>query len=510
MQQVQVHEPGRMPGEDSAARPAEAIAWEDKFGREGLTFDDVLLVPERSDVLPAEADTSTRLTRHIRLAIPLLSSAMDTVTEARMAIAMAREGGLGVVHRNLPVDRQVEEVDRVKRWESGMIRKPVTLGPRESLAHALSVMERHQISGIPITEDGRLVGILTNRDLRFEENFDQPVESLMTRQLVTAPLGTTLEEARQILHRHKIEKLPIVDDAFHLRGLITVKDIQKKKEAPLASKDSHGRLLVGAALGVSGDARARADALVAAEVDVLFIDTAHGHSRAVLEMLAWLKERHGVPVVAGNVATPGAARDLIRAGVDALKVGMGPGSICTTRIVSGVGVPQITAVHDCWLVAREHDIPVIADGGISFSGDITKALAAGADCCMLGSLLAGTDESPGEVVLVGNEHYKEYRGMGSVGAMKHFSRDRYGADPTTPSGKLVPEGIEAMVPYKGSLSQIVLQLVGGLRAGMGYVGAPTLDELKMRRFMRITPSGMRESHTHGVVATKQSPNYPGR
>ena len=387
------------------------MTWEEKFGRQGLTFDDVLLLPEQSDVLPGDADTSTRLTRDIRLSIPLLSSAMDTVTEGRMAVAMAQEGGLGVIHRNMAVEQQVEEVLRVKREENCTACRPA------------------------------------------------PAES---------------------------------------------------REAPVASRDARGRLLAGAAIGVSGDARARADALVAAEVDVLFIDTAHGHSRAVLEMVAWLKGRHSVPVIAGNVATKEAARALIDLGVDAIKVGMGPGSICTTRIVSGVGVPQITAVFDCWEVAREYDIPVIADGGISFSGDVTKALAAGADCCMLGSLLAGTDESPGELIDGGTERFKEYRGMGSVGAMQHFSRDRYGADPSTPCGKLVPEGIEAKVPYQGPLAQIVLQLVGGLRAGMGYVGARTVAELKTRRFVRITPSGMRESHTHGVVGTRQSPNYRGQ
>lgn len=483
---------------------------EEKFAREGLTFEDVLLIPEKSEVLPTEVDTGTRLTRSLRLSIPFLSAAMDTVTESKMAIALAREGGVGIVHRNISVDRQAEEVDRVKRWESGMIQKPITLGPQDSLAHAMEVMERYGIGGIPITENGRLVGILTHRDLRFEQNFEQPIARLMTRDLVTAPAGTTLEEARQILHKHKIEKLPIVDENFQLRGLITVKDIQKKQTAPLASKDTHGRLLVGAAVGVAGDARDRVDALVAAEVDVLVIDTAHGHSRAVLDMLAWVKERHNVQVIAGNVATAEATEELIRAGADAIKVGMGPGSICTTRVVSGVGVPQITAIFDAWSVAREHDVPVIADGGITLSGDVTKALAAGADCCMMGSMLAGTDEAPGEIVLVGNEHFKEYRGMGSLGAMKHYSRDRYGQDAATPPGKLVPEGVEAMVPYKGALSQIILQLVGGLRSGMGYLGARTVPELKSRRFMRITPAGVRESHTHNVMVSKQSPNYPGR
>jgi len=483
---------------------------QEKFGREGLTFDDVLLVPERSEVLPTEVDTSTRLTRTLRLHIPFLSAAMDTVTESRMAIAMAREGGVGIVHRNMPLDRQVEEVDRVKRWESGMIQKPITLPPTDSLEDALKVMERYGISGIPITENGKLVGILTNRDLRFEKNFAQPISQLMTRDLVTAPLGTTLEQASQILHKHKIEKLPIVDESFQIRGLITVKDIQKKISAPNATKDAHGRLLVGAAVGVAGDAKDRVAALVAAEVDLIVLDTAHGHSKAVLDMLAWIKERHNVQVIAGNIATPQAAEELIRAGADAIKVGMGPGSICTTRVVSGVGVPQITAIFDCWSVARKHDVPVIADGGITLSGDLTKALAAGADACMMGSMFAGTDESPGEVVLVGNEHFKEYRGMGSLGAMKHFSRDRYGQDASTPQGKLVPEGVEAMVPYKGAVSAIIHQMVGGLRAGMGYVGAHSIAQLKDSRFMRITPAGMRESHTHDVMLSKQSPNYSGR
>lgn len=484
---------------------------DEKFGKEGLTFDDVLLVPEYSEVVPTEVDTRTRLTRELRLSIPVLSAAMDTVTESRMAIALAREGGVGVIHRNMPIDAQVQEVDRVKRWESGMILKPLTLRPHEPLSRALELMDRFGVSGIPITEtDGRLVGILTNRDMRFSSDVEQPIEALMTRKVVTAPIGTTLEEARAILHGHKIEKLPIVDDQFCLRGLITVKDIQKKAEAPRASKDRHGRLLVGAAVGVSGDARDRVDALVSADVDLVCIDTAHGHSKAVLDMLAWVKKRHEVQVIAGNIASVEAARALIEAGADAIKVGMGPGSICTTRVVSGVGVPQITAVFDCARVAREHDVPVIADGGITLSGDITKALAAGADAVMLGSLFAGTDESPGEVVVIGSEHFKEYRGMGSVGAMKQFSRDRYGADASTPTHKLVPEGIEAMVPYKGGLAQIVHQLVGGLRAGMGYVGAHTIDELKTRRFLRITPAGMRESHTHDVMAAKKAPNYQGR
>jgi IMP dehydrogenase len=474
---------------------------------DGLTFDDLLLVPEYSDLLPADASTSTWLTAQIRLEMPLISAAMDTETESSMAIAMAREGGIGIIHRNMPVTDQADEVRKVKREESGMIRNPITLSPDDSLAKALDVMEKAQISGIPITRDGRLVGILTHRDLRFEQNYNQPIEKLMTQEhLVTAPLGTSLEEAHQLLHRYKIEKLPIVDAEFRLQGLITVKDIQKKKNYPSASKDEQGRLRVGAAIGVGPDALARVEELFRAEVDVLVLDTAHGHSKAVLDMLARVKERYQVPVIAGNVVTAEGTEALIKAGADAVKVGMGPGSICTTRVVAGVGVPQMTALFACRRAAEKFNIPIIADGGITQSGEITKALAAGASTCMLGSMLAGTDESPGEVVLIGNERYKEYRGMGSMGAMKLYSKDRYGQS-TVPNQKLVPEGIEGVVPYKGPVGKVVNQLVGGLRAGMGYVGARSLAELWQRKFLRVTPAGQREGHPHGIMAVKDAPNY---
>ncbi|HEY4000954.1 MAG TPA: IMP dehydrogenase [Candidatus Xenobia bacterium] len=479
----------------------------DRIMGDGLTFDDLLLVPEYSDLLPADASTSTWLTAQIRLEMPLISAAMDTETESSMAIAMAREGGIGIIHRNMPVTDQADEVRKVKREESGMIRNPITLSPDDSLAKALDVMEKAQISGIPITRDGRLVGILTHRDLRFEQNYNQPIEKLMTQEhLVTAPLGTSLEEAHQLLHRYKIEKLPIVDAEFRLQGLITVKDIQKKKNYPSASKDEQGRLRVGAAIGVGPDALARVEELFRAEVDVLVLDTAHGHSKAVLDMLARVKERYQVPVIAGNVVTAEGTEALIKAGADAVKVGMGPGSICTTRVVAGVGVPQMTALFACRRAAEKFNIPIIADGGITQSGEITKALAAGASTCMLGSMLAGTDESPGEVVLIGNERYKEYRGMGSMGAMKLYSKDRYGQS-TVPNQKLVPEGIEGVVPYKGPVGKVVNQLVGGLRAGMGYVGARSLAELWQRKFLRVTPAGQREGHPHGIMAVKDAPNY---
>lgn len=482
----------------------------DRVLGEGLTFDDLLLVPEYSESLPSDVNVSTWLTPTIRLEIPLISAAMDTVTESQMAIAMAREGGLGIIHRNMPVEEQADQVRKVKREESGMIRNPITLAPDDSLAKALEVMERHSISGIPITRAGKLVGILTHRDLRFEKNPDQPISALMTKEnLVTAPLGTSLEEAHAILHRHKIEKLPIVDGEFNLQGLITVKDIQKKKAYPLASKDDHGRLRVGAAIGTGPDSLARVEALVNSEVDVLVLDTAHGHSKAVLDMLARVKERYQVPVIAGNVVTPEGTEALIRAGADAVKVGMGPGSICTTRVVAGVGVPQMTALMWCRKVAEQHGVPIIADGGITQSGEITKAIAAGASTCMLGSMFAGTDESPGEVVLIGNERYKEYRGMGSLGAMKLFSKDRYGQG-NVPAQKLVPEGIEGVVPYKGPVMKVLAQLVGGLRAGMGYTGSRTIPELQTRKFLRTTQAGVRESHPHDIMAVKDAPNYSNR
>ncbi len=482
-----------------------------RFGAEGLTFDDVLLVPAASDVLPKDVSTRTRLTREIELQVPIVSAAMDTVTEARLAIALAREGGIGILHRNLSIQAQVEEVDKVKRSESGMIVEPVTLRPDDRVADALALMERYRISGVPIVDDdGRLVGILTNRDLRFEPDRSQPVSALMTaRNLVTAPVGTTLEDAEEILHRNKIEKLPVVDADGVLKGLITVKDIRKRIQYPLATKDGQGRLRVGAAVGVGPDALDRAAALVGAEVDVLVVDTAHGHARAVPEMVRRIKADFELQVIAGNISTGEAAEALIEAGADAVKAGQGPGAICTTRVVAGVGVPQVTAVYDCYRAASRHGVPVIADGGITSSGDIAKALAAGADSVMLGSLLAGTDEAPGDVIISHGERFKEYRGMGSLGAMKArgFSADRYFQGDVEDSDKLVPEGIEGRVPYKGPLRPIVHQLVGGVRQAMGYCGASTLAELKQARFVRITGAGLRESHPHSITITKDAPNY---
>ncbi|MBE3575222.1 MAG: IMP dehydrogenase [Firmicutes bacterium] len=474
---------------------------------EGLTFDDVLLVPQKSDVLPSEVRVETRLTRTLKLNVPLLSAAMDTVTEARMAIAMAREGGIGVIHRNLPPEAQAQEVDKVKRSESGIIVDPVYLSPQNSLRDVLAIMERYHISGVPITENGKLVGIITNRDLKFEDNFDQPVANVMTREkLITAPVGTTLDEARRILHQHRIEKLPLVDENGQLKGLITIKDIEKARKYPRAAKDTHGRLLAAAAVGTGADTLERARLLVKAGVDVLVVDTAHGHQRRVLDTVYKLKQEFAhTQIMAGNVATGEAVRDLAAAGADAVKVGVGPGSICTTRIVAGIGVPQLSAVMDCARVSEELDIPIVADGGIRYSGDIVKALAAGASAVMIGNLFAGTEESPGETEIYQGRSYKVYRGMGSVGAMKHGSRDRYFQEGQE---KLVPEGIEGRVPYKGSLADTVFQLIGGLRAGMGYVGARDLAELRRRaRFIRITASGMRESHPHDVQITKEAPNY---
>ena len=484
----------------------------EKIGPEGLTYDDVLLVPSRSEVMPRDVSTQTRLTRGISLNIPIASSPMDTVTEARMAIALAREGGIGIIHRNLSIETQVTEVDKVKRSESGMIVDPITLGPNDRIQQALEVMATYHISGIPITEGGRLVGILTNRDLRwFDSDPESPIHTLMTTEnLVTAAEGTTLEQAKEILHRHKIEKLPVVDSEYFLRGLITVKDIQKKERYPLATKDSQGRLRVGAAVGVGDEMVERAEALVAAGVDVLVVDAAHGHSAGVMNMVRTLKRRLSVPVIGGNVATAEGAADLIEMGADAIRVGVGPGSICTTRVVSGAGMPQLTAILGAVEAASKHDVPVIADGGIQYSGDIVKALGAGADCVMLGSLLAGVDESPGEIVLYQGERYKEYRGMGSIGAMKArgYSRDRYHQEEVTSVAKLVPEGIEGRVSYKGPLANMIYQMIGGLRSGMGYVGAATVDEMKVKaRFTRITTAGLRESHPHDVVITKEAPNY---
>jgi IMP dehydrogenase len=482
-----------------------------KFGREGLTFDDVLLVPAESRVLPNDVSTATRVTRGLSIAIPIVSAAMDTVTEARLAIALARAGGIGVVHRNLPIEAQVAEIDKVKRSESGMIVEPVTLPAGALVAEALELMSTYHISGVPITnEAGTLVGILTNRDLRFAPDSAQPVSELMTsRDLVTAPVGTTLAEAESILHRHKIEKLPVVDDEGRLRGLITVKDIQKRIEFPHATKDTRGRLRVGAAVGVGPDAWERAGALVDAGVDLLVVDTAHGHSSAVPEMVSRVKSEWDVEIVAGNVATAAATEALIEAGADAVKAGVGPGSICTTRVVAGVGVPQVTAIFDCAAEAARHGVPLIADGGITTSGDIAKAIASGADSIMAGSLLAGTDESPGEVVLHQGERFKEYRGMGSLGAMRArgSSRDRYFQGDVEDVDKLVPEGIEGRVPYKGPLLPIIHQLVGGLRQAMGYCGAATIEEMKSAQFVRITAAGLRESHPHDVTITKEAPNY---
>ncbi|MDP9374489.1 MAG: IMP dehydrogenase [Chloroflexota bacterium] len=487
-------------------------AREEKFGKEGLTFDDVLLLPAESEVLPKDVSTETYLTRGIRLNIPIVSAAMDTVTEARLAIALAREGGIGIIHRNLSIADQVAEVDKVKRSESGMIVEPVCLRPDNSVADALELMATYHISGVPITDGaGKLVGILTNRDLRFEEDTQQPIANLMTSaNLVTVPVGTTLDEAKELLHRHKIEKLPVVDGAGQLKGLITVKDIQKRIQYPLATKDSHGRLRVGAAVGVGPDELERAAALAEEEVDVLVVDSSHGHSRGVVEMVRRIKARWPVEVIAGNIATAEAAEALIDAGADAIKIGIGPGSICTTRVVAGTGVPQVTAIFDCAQVAARRGVPAIADGGMQYSGDVAKAIAAGADAAMLGGLLAGVDESPGEVVLYQGERFKEYRGMGSIGAMKarSFSKDRYFQGEVTRISKLVPEGIEGRVAYKGPLTNIVYQLVGGLRQAMGYCGAETIEAMKTRtRFIRITGAGLRESHPHDVAITKESPNY---
>ncbi|HET6943742.1 MAG TPA: IMP dehydrogenase [Gaiellaceae bacterium] len=484
------------------------VALDRKFAKEGLTFDDVLLVPAESRVLPNDVSTRTRLTRTIELSIPIVSAAMDTVTEARLAIALAREGGIGVVHRNLSITDQVAEVDKVKRSESGMIVEPVTLPPDALVRDALELMAHYKVSGVPITDGGGvLVGILTNRDLRFETDVEQPVSALMTsRDLVTAPVGTTLHEAERILGRNKIEKLPVVDADGRLRGLITVKDIQKKIQYPEATKDERGRLRVAAAVGVGPDAVERAQALAAAGADVLVVDTAHGHSHGVLEMVQRVKSAVTIEVIAGNISTAEGAEALIAAGADGVKVGQGPGAACTTRVVAGVGVPQVTAVYD---VAEVAQVPVIADGGITSSGDVAKAIAAGADTIMAGSLLAGTDEAPGEVIVHQGERYKEYRGMGSIGAMRarSFSKDRYFQGDVEDVEELVPEGIEGRVPYKGALAPVLHQLVGGLRQSMGYCGAATIDEMKQARFIRITSAGLRESHPHDMTITKEAPNY---
>jgi len=477
---------------------------------EGLTFDDVLLVPGKSSVQPAEVDTQTQFTRKLKINVPLVSAAMDTVTESRLAIAIARQGGIGLVHRNMPIDRQAEEVDRVKRSESGMIVDPVTISPDITVRQALEIMTKYRISGLPVTRGTRLTGILTNRDLRFEKDHSQLVSAVMTKaNLVTVPVGTTLEEAEKILQKHRIEKLLVVDQDFNLKGLITVKDIQKKLEYPSASKDDQGRLLTGAAVGATGDFLERAVEMHKAKADVLAVDTAHGHTTKVMEAIKAIRQRlPEMQVVAGNVATFEAARDLIALDIDGLKVGIGPGSICTTRVVTGAGVPQLTAVMDCAKAAAGTGVPIIADGGIKYSGDITKALAAGAACVMIGSLFAGTEESPGETILFQGRTFKSYRGMGSIGAMAAGS-DRYSVvQEMGESGKSVPEGVEGRVAYKGPLGALTDQLVGGLKSGMGYVGAKTLLELAEKsRFVRITAAGLRESHVHDVVITREAPNY---
>jgi IMP dehydrogenase len=478
---------------------------------EGLTFDDVLLVPAYSEVLPGEVDTTTRFSRGIRLNIPLCSSAMDTVTEASLAIALAQQGGIGVIHKNLPIEAQAEEVDKVKRSESGMIVDPVTIDPSALVSEALAIMERYRISGVPVvTRDGLLVGIITNRDLRFETRFDIPVAEVMTPQpLVTVPVGTTLDDAKVKLQKHRIEKLLVVDDDGHLKGLITVKDIQKAINFPLAAKDEMGRLRCAAAIGATGDYLERAAALIEARVDAIVIDTAHGHSSRVIGAVERVKGTYpDIQLVAGNVATAEATSMLIDAGVDAVKVGIGPGSICTTRVVTGAGVPQITAVAECVSAARDKDVPVIADGGVKFSGDVAKAIVAGADTVMIGSLFAGTEESPGEVILFQGRNFKSYRGMGSIGAMRKGSSDRYAQEGTVSENKYVPEGIEGRVAYKGTVADMVTQLVGGLRSGMGYTGCRSIDELQTKaRFIRITSAGLRESHVHDVIITKEAPNY---
>jgi IMP dehydrogenase len=475
--------------------------------REGLTFDDILLEPARSEVVPAEVDTKTQLTRTIGLNIPIVSSAMDTVTESHLAIALAQQGGIGIMHRNMSIERQAEEVDRVKRSESGMIVDPITISPEKKISDALEMMKRYRISGIPVTKGGRLVGILTNRDLRFESRSDLPISEVMTKDnLITVPVGTTLEEAERILHRHRVEKLLVVDENFTLKGLITVKDIQKKLKYPLAAKDSQGRLRVGAAIGATADFMERAQELVAKKVDVLVIDTAHGHTARVMQAVRAVKKHlPDVQLITGNVATHEGACELISLGVDGIKVGIGPGSICTTRVVSGAGVPQITAISECAKATRGAGVPLIADGGIKYSGDITKAIAAGADCVMIGGLFAGTDESPGEVILYQGRTFKTYRGMGSLGAMSQGHANRYEQDP---NAKLVPEGIEGRVASKGPLGELVFQLVGGLKAGMGYCGCHDIPELQEKaRFLRISPAGLRESHVHDVIITKEAPNY---
>ncbi|WP_124726261.1 IMP dehydrogenase [Staphylospora marina] len=482
--------------------------WDEKFAKEGLTFDDVLLIPNKSEVLPRDVDVRTKLADSVELNIPLLSAGMDTVTESALAVALARQGGIGVIHKNMKVEEQAEEVDRVKRSESGVITNPFYLHPDDRVHDAEALMAKYRISGVPIVDrDLRLVGIITNRDLRFVSNYSMPISEVMTKEnLVTAPVGTTLEQAQEILQKHKIEKLPLVDSRGVLKGLITIKDIEKAEKFPNSAKDRQGRLLVAAAVGVAKDTMRRVGALVEAEVDMIVVDTAHGHSRGVLETVHQLRKAYpDLVIVAGNVATGEGTKDLIEAGASVVKVGIGPGSICTTRVVAGIGVPQVTAIYDCAKVARQYGVPIIADGGIRYSGDIVKAIAAGASAVMLGSLFAGTEEAPGDTEIFQGRRFKVYRGMGSIGAMQAGSKDRYFQENEQ---KLVPEGIEGRVPYKGPLADIVYQLVGGLRAGMGYVGAETIPDLQENtRFIRITAASLRESHPHDVQITKEAPNY---
>ncbi len=479
----------------------------EKFGKEGLTFDDVLLVPGRSEVLPQDVDVSTMLSRNIRLVIPILSAGMDTVTETRMAIAVAREGGIGIIHKNMSIEEQARMVDRVKRSEHGIITDPFFLSPDNTIRDALDIMEHYHISGVPITEGSKLVGIITNRDIRFETDFNQPIKNVMTSEgLVTAPVGTSMDQAMDLLRKYKIEKLPLVDDNFNLMGLITIKDIEKTSKYPNAAKDMRGRLLVGAAVGIAHDTLERVECLKKAGADVIVVDTAHGHSLSVIRMVATIKKQFpDIELIAGNVATAEATEELIKVGADAIKVGIGPGSICTTRVVAGIGVPQITAVFDCAQVAKKHNVPIIADGGIKYSGDIAKAIAAGADTVMLGNLLAGTDESPGETQIYQGRSYKVYRGMGSLGAMVQGSSDRYFQED---AHKLVPEGIEGRIPYKGYVSETIFQLIGGLKAGMGYCGVKDIEEMQSKTsFIRITNAGLIESHPHDISITKEAPNY---
>ncbi len=476
---------------------------------EGLTFDDILLVPEKSAILPREVDVSTIFSRNIKINIPLVSAAMDTVTESRLAVAIAREGGIGIIHKNMSIEEQVEEVDKVKRSESGVIVDPISLPPEKKVGEAIELMAKYHISGIPIiNKKKKLVGILTNRDIRFLEDKSLKINSVMTKEnLITAPVGTTLEEAKRTLHKNRIEKLPIVDEDYILKGLITIKDIEKVKQYPNSCKDAKGRLRVGGAVGVSRETLNRVEALVKAKVDVIVIDTAHGHSTQVIEFIKEIKQTFDIELIGGNVATFDGAESLIKTGVDAIKVGIGPGSICTTRVVAGVGVPQVSAIQECKRTARKYNVPLIADGGIKYSGDITKALAVGADSVMIGSLFAGTEESPGEVVLYKGRSYKEYRGMGSIGAMKKGSKDRYFQEEAEDS-KLVPEGIEGRVSYKGALSACIFQLLGGVRSGMGYCGVRNIKELQEKtKFVQITPAGLRESHPHDIIITKEAPNY---